>query len=786
VTALRRAWRSLVRSPGFALGAAATFALGIGINIAVFSSVDRMLFRPLPYRDADRLFLIQQIDLDSGQRVNLPARYAMEAKAQLDFIEELAILGDSTGYFMGPDGDGPEVRVSMVTSKMLEVGGIRPVMGRDFTDEDDRFQRRVAILTHEGWQARFASDPNVLGRRIWYRDTSLEIIGVLPPGFIVPGTFIDPNISGIALMPTRTFALNGVPRIAPPTVRVKSGTSRESAQAALDTLVDRIRPEIPPEKHGPQAVQIIPIREAMFGQYFRYLWLVAGGAALVLVIACANLAGLFLVRGRARLKAAAVRLSLGASRARIAGEAMMEGALVCVAGTVTALLALAWAGRALQSVLPAIFSRFSAGLDLRVVTFAIATTILVSLLASLVPAYLLSRGDVWRAVHSGVGPLGGGSPRRGRWLLALEAAVGVVLVAGAVVAARNLAGLTSAGIGFDPGNRHLLLITTRSKTAADRYADLQQALAIVRGLPGVVSAAGAPMLSVLRTGTAPFSSSGPPCCRWQVTGDYVGTMGIPLLAGRDITDADVLTRAPVALLNQLALARVWPGVRAADAIGRPLRLDGEPDREIVGIVGDTRRGHDDDPLPGVFVPVVSDPFGGMLIVARTQPGVPLLVSRVRPAVETAGRRELLYIRPMAPMYDRALEAPRFRAMLFGLFGIVALVIAMVGLYALTSFEVTSRRSELGVRIALGASRRAVLRLVLVDSSKPVVVGLIAGLGVAAWAAPFLQSFLHRMNARDPWMLAVAAAALLGASLAAAWLPAWRATRVNPVDVLRQT
>jgi hypothetical protein len=242
----------------------------------------------------------------------------------------------------------------------------------------------------------------------------------------------------------------------------------------------------------------------------------------------------------------------------------------------------------------------------------------------------------------------------------------------------------------------------------------------------------------------------------------------------------------VAVLNQAALARVWPGVPPASAVGRSLALDGEHAREIIGIVGDTRRGHDDDVLPAIFVPVVSDPFGGMLIVARTQPGAALLVSRLRPMLEASGRRQLIYIRPMTAQYDRVLEAPRFRAALFAAFGGVALIVAMVGLYALTSFEVMSRRRELGVRIALGASRPAMLRLVLLNSAKPVVAGLVVGLGLALWWAPFLGSFLHRMSARDPWTLAIAAGALLAASLSAAWLPTWRATRIDPVEVLRQS
>ncbi len=780
-----RACRSLVRARGFAAAATATFALGIGINTAVFASVDRLLFRPLPYREPDRLFLLQQTDLESGQRGSfLPARYVAEAKAQLDVIEELAILGDSSGYFETPDAECPEIRVSFVTSRMLALSGVTPALGRGFTDED-ALERRLAILTHEGWQARFGGEPNVLGRRLWQRGASLEIVGVLPPGYIPPGAFIDPNASGIALMPTPNLTAGAVESTLPPTIRLRPGVSREAAQAAIDGLVARLKPEMPTPTGPPQAVRLIPIRDAMFGQYYRYLWLVAGGAALVLILSCVNLAGLFLAQGRARLRDAAIRLTLGASRRRLVWDAIAQSLIICLAAAAVALLALGWGTSTLEAILPPIFGRFSAGVDWRVVAFALALAILASLVASVLPAWLLGRRDVWRVVQGGAGPLAGGSAGRGRWLIALEAAIGVVLVAAAAVTAKNVTGLTSAALGFDPRDRHLVLVSSTGATPAERSADLQDALAMVRAAPGVISAAGSPNLSILRTGTRPFARNGPPCCRWQVTGDYAATVGMPVLAGRAITDDDVRGRALVAMLNETGLRRVWPGVPPAAAVGRQIVLDGEPAREVVGIAGDTRQAHDADVLPAMFVPLELDPFGGMLLVAHVEPTAPPLYRVLRSRIETPGRRTLIYVRPMAPMYARVLEAPRFRAGLFAIFGMAALVIAMVGLYALTSADVAGRQRELGVRLALGATRPAVLRLVLVDSSKPVALGLAAGLGLAAWAAPILQSFLYRVNPRDPWTWAFAAAALFSAALGAAWVPAWRATRVDPVQVLKQ-
>ncbi len=780
---LRRAWRSLRRSPGFAAGAAATFALGIGINIAAFASVDRLLFRPLPYRDADRLFLMQQIDLDSGQRVSMPARYVVEARA-LGLIEDLAILGDSAGYFLTPAHDGPELRVSFVTSRMLAVGGVTPALGRGFTDADAELKRRVVILTDEAWRARFGADPGVIGRRLWLGDDSLEIVGVLPPGYIPSGTFIDLNVAGIGLMAAPGFAVANVQRTLPPTVRLKPGVSQTAAQAAIDAMVARLAPEMPPPTGGPQAVELVPIRRAMFGQYYQYLWLVIGGAALVFAIACVNLAGLFLVRSRSRIQHAAIQLSLGATTRRLVLDAMAESLLVCLAGAAAALLALALGDRWLQATVPPVFSRFSAGVDVRVVAFALAAATAAGLAASILPAVLLGRRGLWRVVQGGPAPFGAGSRGSGRWLLAVEAAVGVVLVAGAAMTARNFSRLTSTGLGFDARPLQLILARSSAPRPEDRFADLQQAIDLIRDQPGVVAASGAPMLSIVRTGTLPFAEDGPPCCRWRVTGDYAAAVGLPVLAGRAISDADVRSQALVATLNEAGLHRVWPGVPAAAAVGRTLAFEGEPAREVVGIIGNTRRGYDDDWLPGVYVPMSGAGFTGMLMVARTRPGAPLTERELRPLIQAGSRRSLTYVRPVAPMYDRFLEAPRFRAALFGTFGAVALLVAMVGLYAMTSSDVMNRRRELGVRLALGASRRAIVRLVLLDGARPVVAGIAAGLVAAFWAGSYLQAFLFRSSARDPWMLGAAAAALLVAGAVAAVRPAWRAAHVETVDVLK--
>jgi predicted permease len=782
------AWRRVRRAPWFALGASLTFALGVGVNLAVFASLDRLIFRPLPYRDPGQLFLLQQTDLESGQRSGaLSARLVAAAAAEIPEIEDMAILGDSSGFFLTPDAEGPELRVSFVTSRMLELGGASPVFGRGFTPEDDRLKRRVMLLTFDAWQARFAGDPDVIGRRLWAFGSPLEIVGVLPAGYIPSGAFIDPNFQGLGLMMTPTQGAGPTQTTLPTTLRLRRGATRASVQQAIDALAARLNATAPASPTGgPQAPRLIPIRDAMFGQYTSYVMLILGGAALVLLAACANLAGLFLARARSAMRATAVRMAIGATRGRLVQDALAECLLVAGAGTAIALLTLTWTMRGLESVLPPIFGKFSAGVDARVVAVGVLAATGASVVAALVPAWILGWRDVWPVVQGVTAPLGAAASRRGRWLLGVEAGLGVLLLSAAAVTARNFTGLATTGLGFDPTDLQSVLVTSRGATAAERYHDLTGALDLVRAHPGVAAAAGAPRMPVLRTGTAPFSAAGPPCCRWHVTGRLVATIGMPLRAGREIADADVAGRALVAMVNDTALAQLFPGTPPSAAIGRTIRFEGEPARELIGVVGDTRRGHDDEPLPGIFVPVDDDPFTGMLIVARVRQGARLPFGDLRRSIDVEGRRTVLYVRPLAQAYGRVLEAPRFRAALFAVFGLVALLIAVTGLFALTSFELADRRRELAVRVALGATRWRLVRLVLVDMARPIGIGLAAGIGLALWAAQFLQAFVHQVDVRDPWTLGAAAVALAVTSAAAAALPAWRASGEAPASGFRVT
>jgi predicted permease len=682
--------------------------------------------------------------------------------------------------------DGPELRLTNVTYQMPAILGLNPVRGRGFNEEDDRLKRAVVMLTYEGWQDRLGGTPDVVGRRLWLRDTAFEVIGVLPPGFIPPGPFVDPTMVGIRLMPEVNTVSRSVLSL-PPVVRIVSGVSQAAAQAELEALVKSLRQEMNVEQ-APTSIRFIPIRDAMFGTYYQYIRLVLGGAALVLLATCVSLATLFLVRARSLWPQVALRAALGASPRRLMAEALAERGLVCFVGTAAALVAYRWSADALTATVPPLFGRFAAGAtDLRVILFAAATVLLATLIATLFTSRQLTTADPLAAL----GRTSAGGPQRrlrsGRWILAVEAALGVILVAGAVVTLRNFAGLATTGLGFEPGDTYLLY--TRSEPGlgkVENFEAFQRMLDATRRLPGVIAAAGSPSLSVMRAGESPFSPQGPSCCRWRVTSDYFDTLQIPIIAGRALSTEDGRNDARVAVLSLLGARRLWPNLAPEAVVGRIVQFDGEPPREVVGVCGDVRRSFDDEHWPSIYLPLNSDSPPGVLMsaVIRTAKGVDMRFGSLRPVVEAGGDNTLLAVRPMLPMYDRALEAPRFRAVLFGVFAAVALMVAMTGLYATAGYLAIQRKQEIGVRMTLGAVRGSIIRLVIMETCLPVFVGTAGGLLFAVWVAQYVQTFLHNIDARDPWTYLLVAAVLIGTSVGAAWLPAHRASRTDPAEALR--
>jgi predicted permease len=527
----------------------------------------------------------------------------------------------------------------------------------------------------------------------------------------------------------------------------------------------------------------------LFGAYASYLWLIVAAAALVLVVACANLASLLLVRGRSREHQAAVRVAFGASASRLMRTAVVESLMLSFVGTLVGLLALVWASKGLQALIPPVFSRYAAPVyDARVIGFSILAATLSALLAGILPCLRLAKVDVLSALQHVAGRGRAGRLRGGRSLLAVEAAVSVVLVAGAMMTARSLIGLVSTDVGFKPEALYSVRVLLPSvQDAQTRYQQYMQVLEVVRNLHGVQLAGAADVSPI--SGAAGMRSFGPGFdggYRWQVTNGFFETMGMHLIAGRTFSSADLARPGSVGTLSEMGLHLVWPGLQPAEAVGRMLEFPGEAPRQVIGIVSDVRATYSQTPWPSLYVPISPERFGFLMFVARAQTGAALSVSELRNRVrERIAAPTSVSIGYVPDRFSGGLVDQKFRTMLFTTFGIVALLLAAVGLYAVGSFEVAMRRFEMGLRMSLGATPGNLQLLVIREALGPVVVGVSVGLICTYWAAKFLQSFLYKVDVRDPVLYILVALVLVATATLAAWLPARSAAKTDPIVALRE-
>jgi predicted permease len=785
---LRYALRSLLRARWFTVGAALTFALGIGVNLAVFLAVDQVLFRALPYQNPQDLVILRGCSPKSGQCGGgmFPDLLAQEAGDRLQTLGEFAHLGMTGGYAVSPTGDEPPLRLVMVSPNLLRVLGVRPVAGRDISEAETQEKQVVALLSYEAWQHRYRGNASVLGKPVGPGARSPTIIGILPRGFLPPAWAIqDASWEGLTLTSNAT--------IMAPVARLRPGASREAAQAEIGSFIaslgSRLKaPNAPADAPLPY-IRVDTLGAVLFEQSTDYAWLIAATAAIVLLMACANLAGLLLARGRSREHESAIRTALGASSARIVFTSILETAVVCVAGACLALVVLGLTSRALASVLPPVFGRYMADVsDPRVMGAALLISAIAAVVAGLWPGARLARVQV-SAVLQRAGREGRFTRLPGgRSLLAVEAALGVVLVLGAALAVRSFVKLATEDLGYRPENLYRVRISLpRTVVPAENLAQYQTLLQMSADVPGVLAVAGGD--SVLANGaTAMRRFSKDPTqrgARYEVTAGYFQALGGRVLAGREFSGAEVQSLARVVLLNPAGAALLWPGVRPEDLVGRTVTLKDEEPRLVVGVVpGVFRNRFGEEPEAAVYVPLGTEPRSyGEWIVRMAPHIVPSLPAmRARFAQVAAGQS--IQLAAVQDALEPSLRDPRFRAVLFGAFAACALLLASAGLYALAAFEVSLRRYEMGVRLTLGATTREIQRLVVFEALRPVVIGAAIGAVVAVWAGKFLQSFLYKVDAHDPWTMGLVALVLIVTAAAAAWPPARRAARTDPAVVLR--
>lgn len=783
--------RSMWREKGFTTAAVFTLVLGIGVNLAVFTVVDRVLFRPLPFRDIDRMTMVTSYDVESQSKSASFTKALFLEGRRLPSVQDIAYGGHTNPHLVPQDGPASQpLGLTDVSYNFLDVLGTRPMMGRGFT-RDDAETGGTAMLTYEAWRDRFGGSPSVLGMQLRAGTHVRVIVGVLPPGFEAP-VINRPStgFDGLAVLPDtlqtappRTAVWAGVARLA-------DGASIPLAQQQFDTLSLRLKPDLGAGSHR---VLVEPLRPAMFWYGYQYLWLLVAAALLVGLVACVNLSSLLLARGRSRAAETAVRASLGASLRRLLLAEFVRSLAVCLLACVLSLVALYWITEGLRAVVPGYFRLLMLrNIDGRVVGFACLVVFTASLIAGALPAWRATRTSLIAVIQGGGGvPTHARRNRAGQTVIFLQAAVGTVLVLAAVTVVRNFVGLVSTDTGFSRTNLHVLRVQpTGDRRGGDDRAELARyrgILNVLRQQPNIESAGA--IDTMLAAGSRPQTgfrgTSGGSFGLWQVSDGFLETIGARLIAGRFLSAADVVDEQPVAVVSERAAHRLWPDAEVSATVGRDIVAPGQPTRRVVGVVADIRERPDQPPQPMVFVPVRAEGMWFLDFAVRTKRSMPPLnPDELRQAL--AGPFGVTAVRTIAAgaTVTNALEHPRAQAVMFGTFAGVALLLSALGLYAVTSFDIALRRYELAVRSALGASSSIIRRLVIFDAIRPVIVGTALGLAVGYWICQWVQALVYQVNARDGWTFVVVALTSLLTAALATLSPARRASLADPAVVLR--
>jgi putative ABC transport system permease protein len=783
---IRFAVRTLRRQPAFTAVTLTILALGIGAATAMFSILNGVLLRPLPFWEADHLVMLENRWLPRFPRFEATAQDFVTWKGECHSYIDIAAFRPA--FFNLINGDLTERIPGMrVTANLTELLGVSPVLGRSFTaDEDAPGRNQVALLSHSLWQRQFAADPGVLDRVVRINGAAFTVIGVMPPGFQFPS---DAEI-WVPMGLTPQDVQSG-DHVLWAVGRLKPGVTPQQALAELDLLMTRLHPVT-------WRGRVVSLDDYYVGDVRLALSVLFGGAACLLLIACTNVANLLLARGAARRQEMAVRACLGATRGRIMQQLLTESALLSSLGGALG-LAVAFGIVTLVRTWPwpGIYRLSEASLDSRALLFTIALSVGTSLLFGLSPARRLSRPNLHEGLRGDSRAAGSRGRTRIRSALVIaEVALAVVLLVGAGLFLQSLRRLLDVPLGFDP--QHVLAVSinlspTVYREAVQRVAFSENLLNRLDRLPGMESSAistAIPLAGVSDVGiTFERRSPGSPLFAtnanyFAVTSDYWRVMQIPLIRGRLFTSEDTATSRPVVLINETMARRSFPD---EDPIGKRLDISGHSYmREIVGVVGDVKQESVRTPTaPQVYEPFGQQPRPGFRALLRVH-GDPLaLADTVRREVRAIDSAQpISQAQRMEDVVGRSLTRDRFSVLVLGAFACVALVLAAVGLYGVVAYLVTQRTREIGIRVALGAEPGGIQRLVVFQSLRVVSIGVGVGLVGAVIVSRVFDSLLYEVKPRDPLTLGVVTILLFAVALAAAVIPARRAAGVDPVLALR--
>jgi predicted permease len=793
------ALRALRRAPGFAFTAILTLAIGIGANTAIFSVVDRVLLRALPFPQPEALYRVWSSNVTDGQ-----PRGAVSPVDLDDWRAQRQVIQDIGGYWYAAGGSGIDLlgrgepqRLSAVftTAGFYGTLGILPAIGR--VPREDELVRggrdRVVVLSHAFWMREFGGDQGVVGRSLTLGSESYEVLGVMPASLQYPAAEVD------VYVPYSTIPETSIPRLRPVRVldvvaRARPGITESQLRAELGAIAARLA-QTYPEDASWGAVTVVPLREATTGDVRRGLLLLFGAVAFVLLIACVNVASLLLARGSVRGREIAVRRALGAVGGRLLRQLLTESLVLAMAGGAAGLL-VAWGGvwglrRLGAHELPL---AGDAGLDAPVLLFALGTSLATGLLFGLVPALRATNTDLQRELRAGGRGFAGdrGASLR-HSLVVAEVALAMMLVVGGGLMTRSFLSLLAVDPGFVADRALVLNFTLSSERHADYRVAYRQILERVRAIPGVVSAGSikdAPLRGVgerwgfEREGTVTAPGEEPPTALvFHVSDGIFRALGTPLRSGREFALTDNATSPPMLVVNESFARRWFPGEAA---LGKHLALGPGSSAEIIGVVADIRHRAIADPAePAVYIHVPQNGRVRMNLVVRTA-GEPLAMAGVvRDAIRSVDPQQSIQaVYTLDQVLRDAVARPRLLMVLMATFGILGLALGALGLYGVLAYLVTVRQREIGVRLALGADTRSVLGMVVRRGMLLAGAGVAFGLVGALALGGVMRGVLYGVNPTEPLLLALVSVTLFGVAVLASWIPARRAASVDPVVTLR--
>ena len=804
---LKRALKVLRKTPGFTVAALIVLALGIGANTSIFSLVYGVLVRPLPFAEPERLVQLWHVpppkSFPGVTLFSLSAANYLDWEQQNTAFESSAVYAFTT-FRLSADGDPQLLRASRVEPTFFSMFGVKPLLGRTIVPGDDQGERQYeVVLSHQLWTTQFGANPGIVGQNIELNDRPYTVIGVMPPTFAMPAfaTLWTP----LVWEPVERSVRGEHHFLA--VARLKRGVTVEGAQAQLQTIATRLAEQYPEDDAG-WGAKVVPMREETTGQVRTALLVLLGAVAFVLLIACANVTNMLLAKTVDRRRELAIYTALGASRSRVLRQMICESVLLAVAGGALGLL-LADSGttlvlKVLGQSLPRLFE---ISIDRAVLGFTFAIAVVTGIVAGIVPAWRLANADPHEALKQGgrTDPASSGKRTR-NMLVVVEVALSLVLLVGAGLMIRTFWNLRSLNPGFDASRVLTMVVSTLGdyRTPQEENVFIDEVLRRVRAVPGVEEAGAVDNLPLQGGSTQPIAIEGQPTLAMAdqpevsvrlVTRGYFKTMRIPILRGRDFTAADTPTAVKAIVVSESFAKQFWP---EQDPIGKRLTMTFFPAyvREVVGVAGDVKMNGIDatEPAPTVYWPTsqvyAPQRFGlfrgfPFTLAVRTVRNPESAAADIRAAIhQVSPNVPVVRVQTMEQLVSDSIAPRRFNMLLLATFAGLALLLAAVGIYSVLAYAVRQRVHEIGVRMALGASVADVLRMVIVEGMRPVLLGVALGVAAAIGLGRVVSSMIYGIHPTDvPTFLSVSLI-LVSVAFVASILPAYFATRVDPLQMLR--